>query len=39
MGQIFTFHNCRFEVLRKTRNRLAALRITPIGATVAQAQA
>jgi Mg2+/Co2+ transporter CorB len=39
MGQIFTFHNFRFEVLRKTRNRLAALRITPIGATVAQAQA
>ncbi len=26
-GQVFTFHNYRFEVLRKTRNKLAALRI------------
>ncbi len=26
-GQIFTFHNYRFEVLRKSRNKLAALRI------------
>ena len=26
-GQVFTFHNYRFEVLRKSRNKLAALRI------------
>ncbi len=30
-GQVFTFHNFRFEVLRKTRNRIASLRITPVG--------
>ncbi|MGO4388456.1 HlyC/CorC family transporter [Microvirga sp. 2YAF29] len=30
-GQIFTFHNCRFQVLRKSRNRITALRITPLG--------
>ena len=29
-GQIFTFHNFRFEVLRKARNRIAALRISPV---------
>ncbi len=28
-GQMFTFHGFRFEILRKTRNRLTALRITP----------
>jgi Mg2+/Co2+ transporter CorB len=28
-GQIFTFHGFRFEVLRKTRNRLASLRLVP----------
>jgi Mg2+/Co2+ transporter CorB len=28
-GQVFTFHNFRFEVLRKTRNRITSLRITP----------
>ncbi|MBV1700914.1 MAG: HlyC/CorC family transporter [Hyphomicrobiales bacterium] len=27
VGQIFTFYNFRFEVLRKVRNRIAALRI------------
>ena len=26
-GQVFTFHNYRFEVLRKSRNKLTALRI------------
>lgn len=36
-GQVFTFHNFRFEVLRKTRNRLAALRITPLGGPPAPA--
>ncbi|MFZ0559287.1 MAG: HlyC/CorC family transporter [Methylovirgula sp.] len=30
-GQVFTFHNFRFEVLRKTRNRISSLRVTPIG--------
>ncbi|WP_020174080.1 HlyC/CorC family transporter [Methyloferula stellata] len=28
-GQVFTFHNFRFEVLRKIRNRITALRIAP----------
>jgi Mg2+/Co2+ transporter CorB len=30
-GQVFTFHNFRFEVLRKTRNRIASLKIMPGG--------
>ncbi|MBF9232792.1 HlyC/CorC family transporter [Microvirga alba] len=33
-GQIFTFHGFRFQVLRKSRNRIMALRITrlvPVG--------
>jgi Mg2+/Co2+ transporter CorB len=29
-GQSFTFHGFRFRVLRKQRNRIAALRITPL---------
>lgn len=29
-GQGFTFYGFRFEVLRKTRNRITALRITPL---------
>ncbi|HEY2528646.1 MAG TPA: HlyC/CorC family transporter [Xanthobacteraceae bacterium] len=29
-GQSFTFHGFRFNVLRKTRNRITALRITPL---------
>ena len=28
-GQIFTFHGFRFEVMRKVRNRITALRVTP----------
>ena len=28
-GQVFTFHGYRFEILRKTRNKIAALRISP----------
>src|SRR6516165_8772642 len=28
-GQSFTFHGFRFQVLRRTRNRITALRITP----------
>src|SRR5207244_9356337 len=30
-GQAFTFHGFRFQVLRRNRNRLEALRITPVG--------
>jgi CBS domain containing-hemolysin-like protein len=30
VGQSFTFHGFRFRVLRKTRNRITALRITPL---------
>jgi Mg2+/Co2+ transporter CorB len=29
-GQSFTFHGFRFQVLRKTRNRITALRIAPL---------
>ena len=29
-GQSFTFHGFRFQVLRRDRNRLEALRITPV---------
>jgi len=29
-GQSFTFHGFRFEVLRRNRNRITALRITPL---------
>jgi len=29
-GQSFTFHGFRFQVLRRNRNRLEALRITPL---------
>jgi Mg2+/Co2+ transporter CorB len=31
VGQIFTFHGYRFQVLRKSRNRITALRVTPLG--------
>ncbi len=31
VGQSFTFHGFRFNVLRKSRNRITALRITPLG--------
>ncbi len=31
-GQAFTFHGFRFEVLRKARNRITALRVTPLSA-------
>lgn len=30
VGQIFTFHGFRFEVLRRQRNRITSLRITPL---------
>jgi Mg2+/Co2+ transporter CorB len=38
-GQVFTFHKFRFEVLRKTKNRIALLRILPIGAHPAPSSA
>jgi Mg2+/Co2+ transporter CorB len=28
--QVFTFHGFRFEILRRTRNRIAAMRISPL---------
>ena len=31
-GQAFTFYGYRFEILRKTRNRITALRVKPLGA-------
>ena len=30
-GQTFTFHGYRFQVLRKTRNRITSIRVTPLG--------
>jgi Mg2+/Co2+ transporter CorB len=34
-GQSFTFHGFRFQVLRRTRNRITALRVTPLARKVA----
>ncbi|MGL4239618.1 MAG: transporter associated domain-containing protein, partial [Beijerinckiaceae bacterium] len=31
IGQAFTFYGYRFEVMRKQRNRITSLKITPIG--------
>jgi Mg2+/Co2+ transporter CorB len=36
-GQAFTFHGFRFQVLRKSRNRITALRITPLTARTRRA--
>jgi Mg2+/Co2+ transporter CorB len=33
-GQSFTFHGFRFQVLRRTRNRITALRVTPLARKV-----
>ena len=33
-GQSFTFHGFRFQVLRKTRNRITALRVAPLARKV-----
>ena len=38
-GQSFTFHGFRFQVLRKTRNRITALRVTPLMRKAAAARA
>jgi Mg2+/Co2+ transporter CorB len=32
-GQAFTFHDYRFEILRKNRNKITAIRIKPLGPT------
>jgi Mg2+/Co2+ transporter CorB len=29
-GQVFTFHGYRFQVLRKSRNRITSLKIVPL---------
>ncbi|HPB30451.1 MAG TPA: transporter associated domain-containing protein, partial [Candidatus Sumerlaeota bacterium] len=34
-GQVFTFHGYRFQVLRKSRNRITALKIMPLPRTPA----
>jgi Mg2+/Co2+ transporter CorB len=36
-GQTFTFYGYRFQVLRKQRNRITALRVTPVEAAAAPA--
>jgi Mg2+/Co2+ transporter CorB len=36
-GQAFTFHGFRFQVLRKSRNRITALKIMPLQARVRKA--
>ncbi|MEO0810422.1 MAG: HlyC/CorC family transporter [Pseudomonadota bacterium] len=38
-GQAFTFYGYRFEILRKNRNRIMALRVKPIGDTSAGSDA
>ena len=38
-GQVFTFHGFRFEVLRKTKNRITLLRILPSAAEKSAAPA
>jgi Mg2+/Co2+ transporter CorB len=38
-GQSFTFHGFRFRVLRRERNRITVLRITPIGRAGAESLA
>jgi Mg2+/Co2+ transporter CorB len=29
-GQVFTFHGYRFEILRKSRNKITAIRVKPL---------
>ena len=38
-GQSFTFHGYRFQVLRKNRNRITSLRVTPLTRKVPAAKA
>ena len=37
-GQTFTFHGFRFQVLRKQKNRITSLRITPVERTLPDAR-
>ena len=37
-GQAFTFHGFRFEVLRRQRNRITSLRVTPLAKKRAKAK-
>jgi len=37
VGQAFTFHGFRFEVLRRRRNQITSLRLTPLKARKAPA--
>lgn len=37
-GQVFTFHGYRFEILRKTRNKITALRVSPAGQATSRSQ-
>jgi Mg2+/Co2+ transporter CorB len=32
VGQVFEFHGCRFEILRRQRNQITTLRVTPLSA-------
>jgi Mg2+/Co2+ transporter CorB len=36
-GQTFTFHGFRFRILRRDRNRIASLRITPLAKKASKA--
>ncbi len=38
-GQVFTFHGFRFEILRRVRNQITSIRLTPpSAAAVAERQ-
>ena len=37
-GQVFVFHNLRFEVLARKRNQITSIRVTPQGAAAAKAR-
>lgn len=38
VGQVFTFHGFRFEVLRRKRNQITALRVSPPSAVAVQGE-
>ena len=38
-GQAFTFYGYRFEILRKSRNKITAIRVRPVGAAAAPERA
>jgi Mg2+/Co2+ transporter CorB len=37
-GQVFTFHGYRFEILRKSRNKITAIRIKPLATATGTTQ-